>query len=111
MTRTILGLALLTAACPAFADEAVRVTPVQAVMQPLGSGRVLAYYVPAAGRCDTVVMPGEEPGPRLRVSLAPAEAATVEDAGGDALVLTCGPATAWMTVERHARAQKTASAE
>jgi hypothetical protein len=45
------------------------------------------------------------------VSLAPAEAATVEEAGGDALVLTCGPATAWMTVERHARAQKTASAE
>jgi hypothetical protein len=80
-------------------------------MQPLGSARVLAYYVPVAGRCDTVVMPGEEPGPRLRVSLAPAEAATVEDASDGSLVLTCGPATAWMTVERRAAAQKTASAE
>jgi hypothetical protein len=56
-------------------------------------------------------MPGEEPGPRLRVSLAPAEAATVEDVSGGSLVLTCGPATAWMTVERRAAAQKTASAE
>ena len=111
MTRTILTLALLAAACPALADEAVRVAPVQAVMQPLGGARVLAYYVPVAGRCDTVVMPGEEPGPRLRVSLAPAETATVEDVGGGSLVLTCGPATAWMTVERHAAAQKTASAE
>ena len=111
MPRTILTLALLTTATPAFADEAVRVAPVQAVMQPLGSGRVLAYYVPVAGRCDTVVMPGEEPGPRLRVSLAPAEAATVEDAGGGSLVLTCGPVAAWMMVERHAPAQETASAE
>ena len=111
MPRTILALALLTAAAPAFADEAVRAAPAQAVMQPLGAERVLAYYVPAAGRCDTVVMPGEEPGPRLRVSLAPAEAATVEDASDGSLVLTCGPATAWMTVERRAAAQKTASAE
>jgi hypothetical protein len=111
MTRTILTLALLAAACPALADEAVRAGPAQAVMRPLGGERVLAYYVPAAGRCDTVVMPGEEPGPRLRVSLAPAEAATVEDAGGGSLVLTCGPAAAWMTVERHAPAQETASAE
>src|SRR4051794_28127531 len=110
MTRTILTLALLAAACPALADEAVRAGPAQAVMRPLGGERVLAYYVPAAGRCDTVVMPGEEPGPRLRVSLAPAEAATVEDAGGGSLVLTCGPAAAWMTVERHAPAQETASA-
>src|SRR3954454_18207683 len=111
MTRTILTLALLAAACPALADEAVRAGPAQAVMRPLGGERVLAYYVPSAGRCDTVGMPGEELGPRLRVSLAPAEAATVEDAGGGSLVLTCGPAGAWMTVERHAPTQETASAE
>src|SRR3954467_13607522 len=55
MTRTILTLAPLGPARPAPPRQAVRAGPAQAVMRPLGGERVLAYYVPSAGRCDTVV--------------------------------------------------------
>jgi hypothetical protein len=74
--------------------------PIQAVMQGFGGKTVLAYYTREAGSCVLVVMTGEEPGPRVRVSLAPSETATVEDIGGGALGLTCGAEAARLLVER-----------
>jgi hypothetical protein len=75
--------------------------PIQAVMQDFGGKSVLAYYTPTDGRCALVVMTGEEPGPRVRVSLAPSQTATIEDVSGGALGLTCSAEAARLLVERH----------
>ena len=74
--------------------------PIQAVMQDFGGEKVLAYYTREAGRCALVVMTGEEPGPRVRVSLAPSQTATIEDVSGGALGLTCSAEAARLLVER-----------
>jgi hypothetical protein len=50
-------------------------------------------------------MTDEEPGPRVRVSLAPAQTAAVEDVGGGALGLTCGAEAAQLVVERRPRSE------
>jgi hypothetical protein len=47
-----------------------------------------------------VLITHQEPGPRVRVSLMPAQAATIEDVGGGMLKLTCGENAAQMLVER-----------
>ena len=111
MFRPLLGLAALAVAAPAFAAEAETVAPIQAVMQAFGDNHVLAYYTNQAERCDLVVMTGQEPGPRVRVALAPGQTATIEDVSGGAVALTCGPAAARMTVERTPALLKAASAE
>src|SRR5919202_2860984 len=100
MFRSLLGLAALAAATPALAAGPEPVAPIQAVVEDFGGKKVLAYYTSDAGRCDLVLMTGEEPGPRVRVSLAPDEAATIEDVGGGKLAMTCGTAAVRMTVER-----------
>src|SRR4051794_4462676 len=86
---------------PALALGPEMAAPIQAVMQEFGDKHVLAYYTRGADRCDLVVMTGEEPGPRMRVSLAPDQAATIEDVGGGALGLTCGAGATGMIVDRH----------
>jgi hypothetical protein len=99
--RHLLGLTLLAATAPAWAGEIETVAPIQAVVHEFGDKPVLAYYTRGgAGTCDTVLMTHQEPGPRLRVSLAPDQAATIEDVGGGTLRLTCGFGAAMMVVER-----------
>ena len=110
MFRSLLGLAVLAAATPALAAGPEPVAPIQAVMEDFGGKKVLAYYTSDAGRCDLVLMTGEEPGPRVRVSLTPDQAATIEDVAGGKVTMTCGGA-ARMTVERTPPVLKAASAE
>ena len=47
-----------------------------------------------------VLMTHQEPGPRVRVSLMPAQAANIDDVRGGMLKLTCGEGAAQMLVER-----------
>ena len=111
MFRSLLGLAVLAGATPALAAGPEPVAPIQAVTEDFGGRTVLAYYTGDAGRCDLVLMTGQEPGPRVRVSLAPDQAATIEDVGGGRMSMTCGAAAARMTVERTPSRIKAASAE
>jgi hypothetical protein len=99
------GHAAEPAAAPPTLEAAA---PIQAVVQDFGRTKVLAYYTREAGRCALVVMTGEEPGPRVRVSLAPAQTAAVEDVGGGALGLTCGAEAARLLVERRPRPEASA---
>jgi hypothetical protein len=105
--RPLLALAVLAAAAataPAAAGGIEAAAPVQAVTHGFGAEfgdrTVLAYYTRGAGTCDAVLMTHREPGPRVRVSLTPDQAATIEDVGGGALKLTCGAGAARMLVER-----------
>ena len=106
-SKTLLGAVvavLATATTAGAAPPALEAAaPIQAVMQDFGGEKVLAYYTREAGRGDLVVMTGEEPGPRVRVSLAPAQTVAVEDVGGGALGLTCGAEAAQLLVERRPR--------
>ena len=113
MFRSLLGLTVLAAAAaPALAaGPAETVAPVQAVTEDFGGRTVLAYYTRGDDRCDLVLMTGQEPGPRVRVSLAPEQAATIEDVGGGKLAMTCGAGAARMTVERTPATLKAATAE
>lgn len=112
--RSLLALTVLTAAAaPASAGEIETAAPIQAVTHEfgaeLGDRTVLAYYTRGAGTCDAVLMTNQEPGPRVRVSLAPDQVATIEDVGGGALKLTCGVEAAQMQVERTPAPLKAAS--
>ena len=107
--RHLLGLTLLAATAPAWAGEIETVAPIQAVVHEFGDKPVLAYYTRRAGTCDTVVMTHQEPGPRLHVSLAPDQVATIEDVGGGMLRLTCGFEAGTMVVERTPAPHKAAS--
>src|SRR5689334_10016409 len=111
--RSLLGLTVLAAAAaaPALAAGPETVAPIQAVAEDFGGKTVLAYYTRDAGSCDLVLMTGQEPGPRVRVSLAPEQAATIEDVAGGKLAMTCGADAAQMTVERTPSRIKAASAE
>jgi hypothetical protein len=106
MTTIRCSLLALTAlaAAPASAGEIETAAPIQAVTHEFGAEfgdrTVLAYYTRGAGTCDAVLMTHQEPGPRVRVSLAPDQVATIEDVGGGALKLTCGVEAAQMLVER-----------
>ncbi len=106
--RSLAAVALIVAA-PAMAAERETVAPLQAVMQDVGGARVMAFYTSEAGRCATTVMPDEEPGPRLRVALAPMATATVEGPDGASLALTCGEAATSMTVEHRSPGAKLAA--
>jgi hypothetical protein len=87
---------------PALALEPETAAPIQAVTQEFPDGKgVLAYYTPEAGRCDLVMMMLQELAPRIRVSLAPDQAATVEDVSGGAVKVTCGAEAEQLLVERH----------
>jgi hypothetical protein len=113
--RSLLALALLAAAAtPAWADEIETAAPIQAVTHEFGAEvgdrTVLAYYTRGTGTCDAVLMTHQEPGPRVRVSLAPDQVATIEDVGGGALKLTCGAEAGQMLVERTPAPLKAASA-
>ena len=112
LLRPILGLtAAVVVIGSAFAGQPETVAPIQAVMQQFGEQHVLAYYTKAGDRCDVVVMTSDEPGPRVRVSLAQSESAKVEDVSGGAVSLTCGIGAAQMVVDRQLPALKSASAE
>jgi hypothetical protein len=111
MFRPLLGLTLAVVAAPAFAAGPETVKPIQAVTQEFGGKYVLAYYTRDDQRCGLVVTTDNDPGPRVRVTLAPEQTATIEDAGGGAMALTCGAAGAQMTVERRPGLLKSASAE
>ncbi len=115
MFRPLLGLTVLAAAAaPAWAGqiEIETAAPIQAVTQAFPNEKgVLAYYTPEAGRCDLVLMMVQELAPRIRVTLAPDQAATVEDVSGGAVKVTCGAGAERLLVERTAPAIKAASAE
>ena len=96
----LVGLTTLAAAAPALAEGIETAAPIQAVVQDFGDRPVLAYYTRGSGSCDMVLMTNQEPGPRVRVSLMPAQAATIEDVSGGMLKLTCGEGAAQMLVER-----------
>ena len=98
--RLCLALAVFAAAAPVAAGEIETIAPVQAVVQEFGERSVLAYYTRGPETCDAVLMTHQEPGPRVRVSLMPAQAATIEDVAGAMLKLTCGEGAAEMLVER-----------
>ena len=101
MTRPLLGLTVLAAAAPAWAGQIETAAPIQAVTQAFPNEKgVLAYYTPEAGRCDLVMMMVQELAPRIRVSLAPDQAALVEDVGGGSLKVTCGAGAERLLVER-----------
>src|SRR5687768_17301737 len=93
MTTTRCSLLALTvlagATAPASAGGIETAAPIQAVTHEFGAEfgdrTVLAYYTRGAGTCDAVLMTNHDPGPRVRVSLAPDQAATIEDVGGGAL--------------------------
>jgi hypothetical protein len=108
--RLLLGLTTL-AATPALAEGIETAAPIQAVVQEFGDRPVLAYYTRGTGTCDTVLMTNREPGPRVRVSLMPSQAATIEDVGGGMLKLTCGEGAAQMLVERVPASVTAASAQ
>jgi hypothetical protein len=114
--RPLLALTVLAAAAtaPAAAGGIETAAPVHAVTHEFGAEpgdrTVLAYYTRGAGTCDAVLMTNQEPGPRVRVNLAPDQAATIEDVGGGALKLTCGAEAAQMLVERTPAPLKAASA-
>ena len=113
--RSLLALTVLAAAAPASAGGIETVAPIHAVTHEfdaeLGDRTVLAYYTRGAGTCDAVLMTHQEPGPRVRVSLAPDQAATIEDVSGAVLKLTCGGDAAQMLVEHKLAGIKTASAK
>ena len=113
MTRPLLlGLTVLAAAAPAWAGQIETAAPIQAVMQEFPNEKgVLAYYTPEAGRCDLVLMMVQELAPRIRVTLAPDQAATVEDVSGGAVKVTCGAGAERLLVERTPATLKAASAE
>jgi hypothetical protein len=98
--RLLLGLTMLAAAAPALAEGIETAAPIQAVVQEFGDRSVLAYYTRGSGTCDMVLMTDQQPGPRVRVSLMPAQAANIEDVSGGVLKLTCGEGAAQMLVER-----------
>jgi hypothetical protein len=111
---SLLALTVLAASAPASAGETETVAPIHAVTHEFGAEfgdrTVLAYYTRGAGTCDAVLMTHQEPGPRVRVSLAPDQVATIEDVGGGALKLTCGAEAAQMLVERTPAPLRAASA-
>ncbi len=113
MTRPLLlGLTVLAAAAPAWAGQIETAGPIQAVTQAFPDEKgVLAYYTPEAGRCDLVLMMVQELAPRIRVTLAPDQAATVEDVSGGAVKVTCGAEAKELLVERTPPAIEAASAE
>lgn len=98
--RSLLALTCLAAAVPAWAAEPETAAPIQAVMHSFGDRTVLAYYTRGNGTCDAVLITHQEPGPRVRVSLMPDQAATIEDVSGGGLKLTCGFGAAQLLVER-----------
>jgi hypothetical protein len=61
----------------------------------------MAYYTQGVDSCDLVVMTSMEPGPRVRLSMAPQQAAIIEDVTGGDVRLTCGINASEMIVERH----------
>ena len=72
-----------------------------AVAIDFGSGDVLDHLDELGlTTLDAVLMTHQEPGPRVRVSLLPAQTATIEDVSGAALHLTCGAGAAEMIIER-----------
>jgi hypothetical protein len=101
-----LAATLPLATKPALALEVETAAPIQAVVHAFGDRHVLAYYTRGADRCDLVLMTNEEPGPRVRVSLAPEQTATIEDVSGGTLGLTCGAGAVQMTVERRLAPQE-----
>ena len=108
--RSLLALTVLAAAAaPAWAGEIETAAPIQAVTHEFGDRTVLAYFTRGTGTCDAVLMTHQEPGPRVRVSLAPDQVATIENVDGGALELTCGVEAARMLVERTPAPLKAAS--
>lgn len=109
MLRSLLGVAILAVSVPAMA-VAETVKPIQAVAHSFGERPVLAYFTRGPnGTCDAVLMTNQEPGPRVRVSLMPSQAATIEDVSGGSVTVTCGALAAEMLVDRRAAPAETAS--
>ena len=98
------------AAAPASAAEPI--APMQAVVADVGDKQLVAYYMPAAGRCALTMMLDESADSRERggmpvtaaarvsVELRAGETASVDAANGERVAFTCGPDAGRMAVER-----------
>jgi hypothetical protein len=94
-------LVVLTAAgTPILADEMAQefgpVRPHEPILATVGSKRVIVFYVPGGGDCNlnAVVWNGDDPDAktaiRIRLSLNPAQSASIDSAENKSLTLDCG---------------------
>ncbi len=97
------GLMLAGLAVPTVADSwtTEELRPLRAASFELGSERVLAFYVPAEGRCKVTLMiaqaRGDEApalGSRLSLRIEPGRSATFDGSEGQSLRLACRPEAA-----------------
>lgn len=93
------GPAVPTAADPWTPQQELR--PLRALSFELGAERVLAFFVPADGRCKVTLMiadtRGDEvpaPASRLSVRIEPGRSATFDGRDGQSLRLACRPEAA-----------------
>ena len=98
------GLAVPTAADPWTPEE---LRPLRAASFELGSERVLAFFVPADGRCKVTLMiaqtrEDEAPalGSRLSLRIEPGHSATFDGRAGQSLRLACRPGAAALLTAR-----------
>ena len=98
------GRAVPTAANPWTTEE---LRPLRAASFELGSERVLAFFVPADGRCKVTLMiaqtrEDEVPalGSRLSLRIEPGRSATFDGRDGQSLRLACRPEAAALLTSR-----------
>ena len=98
------GLAVPTVADPWTTEE---LRPLRAASFELGSERVLAFFVPAEGRCKATLMIAEtredeapSVGSRLSLRIEPGRSATYDGRDGQSLRLDCRPGAAALLTSR-----------
>lgn len=98
------GLAVPTVADPWTTEE---LRPLRAASFELGSQRVLAFFVPAEGRCKATLMIAETRetaapaiGSRLSLRIEPGRSATFDGREGQSLRFTCRPEAAALLTSR-----------
>jgi hypothetical protein len=98
------GLAVPTVADPWTTEE---LRPLRAASFELGSERILAFFVPAEGRCKATLMitetrgdPAPSVGSRLSLRIEPGRSATYDGREGQSLRLACRPDAAAMLTSR-----------
>ena len=93
-------VALTAASTPASADEMIQnlgpVGPHEPMIATVGSKRVIAFYVPGNGACNVqaVIWNDDDAdattAARVRISLNPAQTASIDSAENKSLTLKCG---------------------
>lgn len=87
----------LASAPAAHADELVTrlgpVGPHEPILATIGSKRIIAFYLPANGRCAVHAVIWEEPSAdaaRIRISLSPGQIVHIDSVENQSLNLQCG---------------------